>query len=285
MSVLGEVIIRPVRSSDITQITNLVHFGDKVHQHLDWCPAVDWIGHSPFFVAEWEYKLLAALACPPDPDGISWIRLFAVGSEISFKDAWSVMWKSTESQLLQSRTKVAAIAIQTWFQDLLAESNFSMVNAVTILEWKSGDVLPRMDNLHVKIRKMRVDDLDKVFQIDHAAFDPLWQNSIALLETAFSKASICTVAELEEEVVGFQLSSADRTKGHLARLAVHPYFQGQGIGCSLVTDVLNKFHLWGTTRVTVNTQTDNIASLSLYRKLGFYSLNETYPVYQKDLSD
>jgi ribosomal protein S18 acetylase RimI-like enzyme len=33
-------------------------------------------------------------------------------------------------------------------------------------------------------------------------------------------------------------------------------------------------------RLTVNTQSDNAASLALYRKTGFHETGERYPVYQ-----
>jgi ribosomal protein S18 acetylase RimI-like enzyme len=283
MQPLDKVNIRSVREEDANQITKLIRFGDKVHRHLDWSTAVEWIGFSPYLVAEWEYSLVAALACPPDPEDVSWIRLFVSSSEISASQAWDVMWDYTQNQIANLGIKAAAIASQSWFQKLLLASQFSVVNEVILLEWNDGIGLPKLDLFPVQIRRMEYQDLNQVHSIDQLAFDPLWQNSKSLLESAFSKASICTVAVMGDEIVGFQLSSADRMKGHLARLAVHPSHQGQGVGYHLVSDLLKRFHHWGTSRVTVNTQADNVASLSLYDRLGFQSLNEAYPVFLKDL--
>jgi ribosomal protein S18 acetylase RimI-like enzyme len=283
MPLLDDVNIRSVREKDANQITKLIQFGDKVHQHLDWSIAIEWIGYSPYIVAERNYSILAALACPPDPDHISWIRLFAASSEISFSQAWNVMWNYSERQLTNQGIRAAAIASQSWFQNLLDVNQFSVVSEVVLLEWKDKDGLPKLNLFPVKIRSMVYEDLNQVHWIDQLAFTPLWQNSKSLLEIAFSKASICTVALKGDHIVGFQISSADRMKGHLARLAVHPSHQGQGVGFSLVADLLNRFNLWGTSRVTVNTQADNIASLSLYKRLGFQLLGESYPVFLKDL--
>jgi ribosomal protein S18 acetylase RimI-like enzyme len=71
--------------------------------------------------------------------------------------------------------------------------------------------------------------------------------------------------------------------GHLARLAVLPDFQGMGIGSALVQDLLWYFRRRGAQRVTVNTQKDNLASLAVYRKAGFFLTGEEYPVFQYNI--
>ena len=84
-------------------------------------------------------------------------------------------------------------------------------------------------------------------------------------------------------LVGYQISTASPLGGHLARLAVCPEQQCKGIGYSLVVDTLSQFNRRGAQRVTVNTQQDNLASLSLYKKAGFRETREQYPVYQYSL--
>jgi ribosomal protein S18 acetylase RimI-like enzyme len=68
--------------------------------------------------------------------------------------------------------------------------------------------------------------------------------------------------------------------GHLARLATHPEYQRQGIGCAILRDLLIQFKQRGAARITVNTQEDNLASIALYENAGFMRTGETYPVYQ-----
>ena len=76
------------------------------------------------------------------------------------------------------------------------------------------------------------------------------------------------------------LSSNPPTLASLARLAVHPQVQGQGIGYALVYDTLDQFSRRGVLRVTVNTQNNNLASLALYARAGFRKTGEAYRVYQ-----
>jgi len=67
---------------------------------------------------------------------------------------------------------------------------------------------------------------------------------------------------------------------HLARLAVRPSLQSRGLGRALVADLVQQAERHGMYRLTVNTQSDNAASLALYKKTGFRETGERYPVYQ-----
>jgi len=275
-----QINIRPARQSDSEQIRQLVQFGPFVHQHLDWCKPTDWIGQRPYLVAEWNYQLLAAFACPPNPEGIAWLRLFAVDSKMSLQEAWSTLWGGVRDQLIELNAEAFVIPYHKWFQEILARSQLEHFEDVVMLQWNQNLLPVFYGRDKFQIRSMILKDIPYVHLVDHQAFEPIWQNSQSLLEIALSKSSIATVAEKSGKIVGYQISTANISNGHLARLAVLPELQGQGIGTGLVWNLLNQFQLWGTLRVTVNTQKENFASLALYEKIGFHKTNETYPVYQ-----
>jgi ribosomal protein S18 acetylase RimI-like enzyme len=273
-------IVRPVKKDDEKQIYELVQFGAHVHQHLDWRQPGEWIEHMPFFVLEWNYQLISALACSQDPMNSGWIRLFAANSMLDVKSAWNVLWSATKDYIQINNIQVAAIASQKWFEDTLEESGFRHIEDVVLLEWRKRSVPAPKVNSDVSIRDMTVHDLPEVHMIDQCAFEPLWQHSKPLLEIALLKSSLATVALVDDVIVGYQISTANASSGHLARLAVHPGWQGLGIGYSLVHHMLSIYDLWGTLRITVNTQAENIPSLSLYQKAGFLQTDKAYPVYQ-----
>ena len=89
---------------------------------------------------------------------------------------------------------------------------------------------------------------------------------------------VATVAEDNGCVIGYQISTGSRLGGHLARLGVRKEAQGRGIGSALVSDLIQRLSSQNLGRVTVNTQSDNAASLSLYQKMGFVQTGEQYPV-------
>ena len=132
----------------------------------------------------------------------------------------------------------------------------------------------------LSIRPMVAQDLPSVAVVDTAAFNPLWQNSLPDLTLALSRAILAAVAEVDGRVVGYHISTRNYIGIHLARLAVHPEMQKSGIGQVLVNDLIINARRLGITRFTVNTQSDNSVSLTIYKKLGFKEIEERYPVYQ-----
>jgi ribosomal-protein-alanine N-acetyltransferase len=171
-----------------------------------------------------------------------------------------------------------------WFEDLLINSAFEWTHSITMLNWENQALGEAPIHSSVNVRPMTLDDLVTVQKVDEASFTPIWQNSLPYLELAFRQAAIASIAEKDGRLVGYQISTTTQVGGHLARLAVDPQLQGQGIGRLLLHDLLAQFIGRGANNVTVNTQKDNIASLSLYRRMGFKLSGEEYPVYQMDLT-
>ncbi|RPI25657.1 MAG: GNAT family N-acetyltransferase [Chloroflexota bacterium] len=276
-----KVSVRTATESDRQPLANLIHFETQVHRHLDWRHPLDWIGRTPYLVAERGQKAVAALAIPPDPTEVAWIRLFAVSSDWSANEAWDVLWPAARSSLEQGDPiTIAAIPLQSWFRELLEESYFQLEHNIVLLLWQAGQELPPAKDLpQVTVRPMNFDDLPAVQELDSTAFGPLWRNSLESLELAFQQSALATVAENEEGLVGYQISTANPMGAHLARLAVQPHSQSRGIGYALLRDLLDQFVRRGALRVSVNTQENNSVSLALYEKAGFRPTGEVYPVY------
>jgi ribosomal protein S18 acetylase RimI-like enzyme len=273
--------VRQANNEDQGQLANLIHFETLVHRHLDWRPPLEWIGYEPYLVLEKEKRLVAALACPPDPPSVAWIRLFAALEEVKLIEAWSQLWpRALEVLSIDAKIQVAAIPLQAWFQRLLKSSHFHPISDVVMFIWDSGEIPTAKSSPGISIRPMSLDDLPTVESIDKSAFGSLWHNSRQSLEYAFRQAAIATVADYEGAIVGYQISTAMHMGGHLARLATNPQYQRQGIGSAILRDLLVQFKLRGAQRITVNTQEENLASISLYQTAGFMRTGETYPVFQ-----
>ena len=273
--------IRNALSTDRSRLATLIHFGAYIHQHLDWKPPLDWIGSKPYLLAEKDGDLFATLACPPDLPKITWIRLFAVNSLINSGQAWKLLWDAAYKELSEiGKIQVAAISLQSWFNELLEGSGFEHTDDVVVLMWEGSTSLPTPQTTNVIIRPMMHEDLQIIVEIDHNAFGSVWKNSLESLELAFQQSSLVSVAVLGDEIVGYQYSTSSSMGGHLARLAVKTSAQGEGVGYLLVHQVLTHFRKQGVRHVTVNTQQNNLTSLALYSKAGFNITGESYRVYQ-----
>ncbi len=275
--------VRSATADDRQNLANLIHFETHVQRHLEWRSALDWLGYFPYKILEKNGNLVAAMACPPDPPQIGWIRLFVASSNISLENAWKKLWPSIESETKSAAIadRIVSIPLYYWFRNLLEMSDFIPIENVVVLAWSTGTILPgTREPLLTPLRRMMAEDLEMVETVDHTSFTPVWQTSRFTLEAAFKQSAVATVAESGNQIVGYQISTATTRGGHLARLAVHPQFQGQGIGYALVRDALLKFTQRGAQTITVNTQKGNLASLAIYQKAGFLATGEDYPVFQ-----
>lgn len=276
--------VRAAIAADQQKIADLILLESHVHRHLDWRAPLDWLGHSPYWVIEEGTRLSGALACPPDPESIAWIRLFVFASYLSGQDAWRLMWEGARGQLLEGgHTTAAAIAVQRWLDPILLGAGFELAGQIVLLE-RADQPGPRIHvppSIH--LRPMTQADLPGVVEVDAAAFDPLWRNSLNALAQAFEMAAYASVAEDASGLIGYQLSTGSEFGTHLARLAVRPQVQRRGVGAALVGDLLTQVPEEMAARVTVNTQADNAASLALYNRLGFRRTGERYPVYKLEV--
>jgi ribosomal-protein-alanine N-acetyltransferase len=274
-----QLVARTANPSDRTQIANLMYFESHVHRHLDWRAPLDWLGAAEYWVLEQSGVVSAALACPSDPEGVAWLRLFAHSSSVPLVDAWSGLWGTATTALQGRGLTAAAITVSDWFGSLLTDSGFEGRQQIVVLEQNSFPFQQRPIPPDLQIRPMLEADLPTVAMVDSAGFARLWKNSLTTLRFGFLQAGFATVAQINDEIVGYQISTRNSFGVHLARLAVVPQQQRQGIGYYLVQDLLNQARLAGLHRLTVNTQNDNQASLALYQKMGFVLTGERYSVF------
>jgi len=276
--------VRPALMGDQRRLSDLLFTEEHVHRHLDWRPPLSWLGGPHFWVMEEGRRLLAAMACPQDPPGIAWVRIFVFAAPLVASEAWSPLWQAAHTDVAEAGgALVAAIAVKTWFQAVLEQAGFHKHQSIVLLEWEPRAVehRPLPEGLH--LRPMQREDLAAVAEVDADAFDPLWTNSIRVLEQAFSQAASAVVAELSGRLVGYQVSTGNAFGNHLGRLAVRRDAQRRGVGEALLRDLMLGMRRQGAWRLTVNTQDDNDASLRLYMRMGFVRTGESYPVYLHEI--
>jgi [ribosomal protein S18]-alanine N-acetyltransferase len=275
-----QTCLRRAVHNDQNHIANLIYFEPHVHRHLDWRSPLDWLGAPEYWVLEQGNTISAVLACPPDPPGVAWIRLFGHDQNITGEQAWQTLWQYAREQGVgQEGSLAVAITMQRWFGEILENNGFSLSQKIVVLDYIPAQPPRPSKNVFIPIRPMTEKDLPKVAALDAASFLPIWQNSLCSLEMAYTQAGLATVMEDDGQLVGYQISTISPFGIHLARLAVRPSHQGRGLGMALVQDLIRHAYQQMLGRITVNTQDDNTPSLSLYNKLGFKLTGEQYPVY------
>lgn len=279
---------RPATPSDRNVITTLARFERRVHSHLDWKPVEAWLGAQPFLLAEQGRRVVGALACPPDPPDTAWIRLLAVSDTVPAGDVWRLLWEPARAQLAAMRvTGVAGLSTGDWMPHLYQRAGFRRTHEVVVLARAAQPVgVQRRERglpAPARLRPARPGDDAALITTDQAAFTPPWQLSPEMIRTAIAQADLITVAEVDGQIVGYQLTTANRNGAHLARLAVSPSWQGHGLGAALVANMIEYYEARGVHELTVNTQDSNAASLNVYQRLGFQLSGTRFPVFQLPL--
>lgn len=282
---INEKEVFQASKADYNHLADFFNQNACIHRHLDWFSPLDWLGQQPFLFEKTENQVQAVLCAVPENSETAWVRVFGVRKTENFLATWKRLLDEAIKDLYQREIHLlASLSLQFWFQTLLEESGFSHKQEIVVLEWQGKLPDRNSINREVEIRTMQYTDLARVEEIDRLAFPALWQNAIPGLSKAFNQTGICTVAVKAGEIVGYQISTSMTIYGHLARLAVHPECQRHGIAYTLVYDLLKRFKQRGFWRVTVNTQSDNHASLKLYEKFGFVPTGEEIPVYEHLIS-
>ena len=86
-------------------------------------------------------------------------------------------------------------------------------------------------------------------------------------------------------LAGYAITGRADHHGYLQRLAVHPDYQGLGVGLSLTLDSLVWMQRRRLTRAVVNTHTDNEVALGVYQRVGFRILPRGLSVLVRRLDD
>ncbi len=136
--------------------------------------------------------------------------------------------------------------------------------------------------MKVHIRKMTVEDVPVVAQLDRMSFSLSWPEYAFYYEVKDNFAARCFVAELEDrKVIGMIVSWIILDELHIATIAVHPDYRRQGIGELILTKALQDGREAGTRHALLEVRAGNEAAQNLYRKFGFKAVGKR-PKYYKD---
>ena len=169
-------------------------------------------------------------------------------------------------------------------------AGFEVIDTLSLLELDHRSSPPARDRNTVgrpaaRLRRLRPSQLDDAAIVDRHAFSAPWANNAAALHdivTATPRYRARCVRQ-DGQMVAFSISGRASTWGYLQRLAVDPSARRSGLARLLVADALDWMRRRNVERVLVNTATDNVAALTLYRSLGFIERPERLTILERSL--
>lgn len=208
----------------------------------------------------------------------------AISDREQVEDVWRDLWPSAEQYLAERGIEsVYYVGEAPWLLGVLEEHGFKRVSTVVSYE-KVQDAPGPAGHAGVRLRPVRERDLEMVASIDEASFPPLWRYPRPMLEAALQSSTRFTVAELDHQPVGYEVSTQEGSEGQIIRLAVLPEYRRQGVASRLASEALAAFRRRRVRRLALNTQSDNLAARQLYERFGFRFTGEELPVLEKTLS-
>ena len=136
--------------------------------------------------------------------------------------------------------------------------------------------------MNFTVRKMTVQDVPIIAQLDRMSFSLPWPESSFRYEVTENRASRCFVAETEDKkVVAMVVSWIVVDELHIATIATHPDFRRQGVGSQILTAALEDGRKAGVHKAFLEVRERNEAAQAMYRKFGF-EITGRRPRYYKD---
>jgi len=130
------------------------------------------------------------------------------------------------------------------------------------------------DHLVVETDDVLLEDL---LRIDAAAFSAFWRFDEAGMREAMNatgRSSVLIIRDTDGGPAGFAIVGYGAAISYLQRVAVHPKWQGQSMGKSLVRVAARKARASGARVMLLNTQVDNHPAIRLYEAEGYVTLPE-----------
>jgi len=175
-----------------------------------------------------------------------------------------------------------AIMHETWLQGPLESAGFKAEERL-ITYLRHAHSIPEVPEEPAHLRIILPEELDLVAQVDEAAFPPQWHYTERELAHMLATGCRLIVAIHDDQIVGYSCVDAQGDVGHIARLAVHPLWQGRGIGRQLLLDAMHYLSAAGAIRISLNTQSSNRRAIHLYENLHFRRFGRVVPILTRTL--
>jgi [ribosomal protein S18]-alanine N-acetyltransferase len=131
------------------------------------------------------------------------------------------------------------------------------------------------------IRRMTLEDVPAVHEIDELSFSLPWPERSFRFELSANPVSRGWVAEADGKIAAMLVLWFIIDEAHIATIAVHPDFRRQGIGEQILLHALRSVQDEGARRAFLEVRVGNVAAQAMYKKYGFEVVG-VRPGYYKD---
>ncbi len=125
----------------------------------------------------------------------------------------------------------------------------------------------------LKIRRMTIDDVDQVYEIEKNCFSIPWSKQSFIDEMNKNVCARYLVAIYNEKIVAFAGVWIIIDEGHITNIAVIENMRSKGIATILTKALLQYSSNLGVRYLTLEVRESNLIAQKLYTKLGFFKVS------------
>lgn len=136
------------------------------------------------------------------------------------------------------------------------------------------------------IRKMTENDIDQVVEIENQCFSDPWSYQ-GFIDTILNPQALCLVyvEEPTEKVLGYAFIYKALDEGEIVNVAVSQQGRRQGIGFTLVENLIQNGLAMGIEQFYLEVRISNRSAKQLYEKLGFKQIGIRKGMYERPVED
>lgn len=138
--------------------------------------------------------------------------------------------------------------------------------------------------MSLEIRRMTLDDVPAVVELDSLSFSLPWPERSFRFELTDNPASRCWVMDMDAKVVGMIVAWLLVDEAHIATIATHPDHRRHGIARELLRYTLRYMSKEGAVSSFLEVRESNTAAQEMYRKFG-YEVSGRRNKYYKDTDE
>jgi ribosomal-protein-alanine N-acetyltransferase len=123
------------------------------------------------------------------------------------------------------------------------------------------------DRHHPLIRRLSMDDLDRLHSIEQLAYPFPWSRGV--FADCLRVGYACFGLQIGRGLEGYSIASIAANESHLLNLCVHPHWQRRGYGSLLLEYMINHAARQGAEAMFLEVRESNPRAAKLYENRGF----------------
>ncbi len=133
------------------------------------------------------------------------------------------------------------------------------------------------DKGHPLIRRLGMQDVDRIYEIEQIAYPFPWTHGIFV--DCMRVGYACFGLQIGKDLAGYTILSSAAGEAHLLNLCIHPDWQHRGYGSLLLEYAINHVARLDNEAIFLEVRASNVRAANLYENRGFKVIGHRHAYY------